>query len=210
MKKSIGGVNGLKVGLLYGGVSQEREVSLLTGKGVKEALENKGHEVIAIDFHPEKLEEIINLDVDVVFIGLHGKYGEDGSIQGLLDMLKIPYVGSGVLASSLAMDKYKAKQMFQAVGIPTAKDEQFYLTVDSDLDQVVEKIHSSFSFPFVIKPNREGLTVGLSVVKNETETLNALKMAMENDPFVLVEQFIDGMELTVPVLGRLDEERALP
>lgn len=200
----------MKIAVLYGGVSNEREVSISSSKGIIQALKNNGHDVLSIDFHPDRLEELIQLDVDLVFIGLHGKYGEDGSIQGLLDMLKIPYVGSGVLASSLAMDKYKAKQMFQAVGIPTAKDEQFYLTVDSDLDQVVEKIHSSFSFPFVIKPNREGSTVGLSVVKNETETLNALKKAMENDPFVLVEQFIDGMELTVPVLGRLDKERALP
>ena len=100
----------MKIAVLYGGVSGEREVSLSSGKGIIAALEKNGHEVIGIDFNPNQLQDIIQLDVDLVFIGLHGKYGEDGRIQGLLDMLGIPYVGSGVLASALAMDKAKAKQ----------------------------------------------------------------------------------------------------
>src|SRR5690625_2929830 len=94
----------MRVAVLYGGVSNEREVSISSSKGIVRALKNNGHDVIEIDFHPQKLHEIIALNVDVVFIGLHGKYGEDGSIQGMLDMLQIPYVGSGVLASALAMD----------------------------------------------------------------------------------------------------------
>lgn len=200
----------MKIAVLYGGVSNEREVSISSSKGIIQALKNNGHEVIGIDFHPERLDEIVALDVDVVFIGLHGKYGEDGSLQGLLDMLNLPYVGSGVLASSLAMDKYKAKRMFQSVGIPTAKDKQVYFTKDKDLDSMINDIHSSFSFPFVIKPNREGSTVGLTVVKSETDTGPALEKAFQSDTVVLVEQFIDGIELTVPVIGKQDEERALP
>ena len=107
----------MKIAVLYGGVSGEREVSLSSGKGIIAALEKNGHEVIGIDFNPNQLQDIIQLDVDLVFIGLHGKYGEDGRIQGLLDMLGIPYVGSGVLASALAMDKAKAKQIFNTESI---------------------------------------------------------------------------------------------
>ena len=95
----------MKIAVLYGGISGEREVSLASGKGIITALEKNGHNVVPIDFHPNKLEEIISLNVDLVFIGLHGKYGEDGKIQSMLEMLDIPYVGSGVLASALAMDK---------------------------------------------------------------------------------------------------------
>src|SRR5699024_7918232 len=107
------GVKKMKIAVLYGGISKEREVSISTSKGVMHALKNKGYKVIGIDFHPDKMEEIIQLDVECVFIGMHGKHGEDGCIQGLLDMLDIPYVGSGVLASSLAMNKTKAKELFK-------------------------------------------------------------------------------------------------
>src|SRR5690625_5752682 len=102
----------MKIAVLYGGTSGERDVSISTGKGVINALKANKHEVIAIDFDPQNLKNIVDLDVDLVFIALHGKYGEDGKVQSLLEMLSIPYVGSGVLASALAMDKYKAKQIF--------------------------------------------------------------------------------------------------
>lgn len=200
----------MKIAVLYGGVSNEREVSISSSKGIIQALKNNGHEVISIDFHPDKMNEIIALEVDVVFIGLHGKHGEDGAIQGLLDMLEIPYVGSGVLASSLAMDKHKAKQMFATANIPVAKDKQYHIRTRTNTEKIAKEINESFRFPFVIKPNREGSTVGLSIVKNADETERAIRKANESDPFILVEQFIDGMELTVPVLGRKDEEKALP
>lgn len=200
----------MKIAVLYGGVSNEREVSISSSKGIIQALKNKGHEVISIDFHPNKIAEITALDVDLVFIGLHGKHGEDGAVQGLLDMLEIPYVGSGVLASSLAMDKYKAKQMFATENIPVAKDKQYRITKKTNVQKVAKEINESFSFPFIIKPNREGSTVGLSVVKNANETEEAIRTANASDEFILIEQFIDGMELTVPVLGKMNEERALP
>lgn len=200
----------LKIAVLYGGVSGEREVSLSTGKGVMEALKRNGHDVIGIDFNPNKLEDIINLDVDLVFIGLHGKFGEDGSIQGLLDMLNIPYVGSGVTASSIAMDKAKAKQLFKMNGIPTAKGEVYHITGSEQTDEIVEDVNKKFEHPFVVKPNREGSTLGLTIVKEREQLKDAIDTASKSDEYILVEQFISGRELTVPVQGKIGEETALP
>lgn len=200
----------LKIAVLYGGVSKEREVSISSSKGIIDALKKNGHDVVAIDFHPERLHEIIELKVDLVFIALHGKFGEDGSIQGLLDMLNIPYVGSGVLASALAMDKYKAKQLFESVNIPTAKGKLYRIMDTTDVTEIVEDIVNNFSVPFVIKPNREGSTVGLTIVKKHDEINEAIERATESDEYILVEQFIKGKELTVPVLGKMNEETALP
>lgn len=200
----------MNIAVLYGGVSKEREVSISSSKGIIEALKNNGHNVVGIDFHPERLDEIIALDVDLVFIGLHGKFGEDGSIQGVLDMLGIPYVGSGVLASALAMDKDKAKQLFQTKNIPVAKGEKYRITGKTDIEKLAEEINQHFSTPYVVKPNREGSTLGLTIVREEKETVTALQQAMKSDEFILVEEFIKGMELTVPVLGKMNEEKALP
>lgn len=200
----------LKIAVLYGGVSKEREVSISSSKGIISALEKNGHEVTSIDFHPEKLEEVLQLQVDLVFIGLHGKHGEDGALQGLLDILDIPYVGSGVLASSLAMDKNKAKELFQQAGIPVAKGERYRITDQTDIQLLADEITAQFSVPFVIKPNREGSTLGLTIVQETSQVPKALEMAIQSDEYVLVEQFIDGKELTVPVMGKWREEEALP
>lgn len=200
----------LKIAVLYGGVSKEREVSISSSKGIISALEKNGHEVTSIDFHPEKLEEVLQLQVDLVFIGLHGKHGEDGALQGLLDILDIPYVGSGVLASSLAMDKNKAKELFQQAGIPVAKGERYRITDQTDIQLLADEITAQFSVPFVIKPNREGSTLGLTIVQETSQVPKALEMAIQSDEYVLVEQFIDGKELTVPVMGKWQEEEALP
>ena len=200
----------MKIAVLYGGVSKERDVSISSSKGIMKALEKNGHEVIGIDFHPDRLQEIIELQVDIVFIGLHGKFGEDGSVQGMLDMLDIPYVGSGVLASSLAMDKFMAKKMFASESIPVAKDERYYIKQESEIASVSEDIRAKFDVPFVIKPNREGSTLGLTIVTDELEIKAAIKNAMQSDAFILVEQFIKGKELTVPVIGKMGEESALP
>src|SRR5699024_10606463 len=105
--------------------TKERKVSLYAVKGIMKEVEGNGHEVIGIDLHPEKKEDLATLDVDLVFIGLHGKHGEDGRVQGLLDMLDIPYVGSGVLASALAMDKHKAKMLFEQQSIPVPKGKRY-------------------------------------------------------------------------------------
>lgn len=200
----------MKIAVLYGGISKEREVSLSTGKGIIKALKNNGHEVVPIDFHPARIYEIIQLDVDLVFIGLHGKYGEDGTIQGLLDMLKLPYVGSGVLASALAMDKAKAKEIFSLNDLPVAKSNVFTIHDVNHLESTVKKITQAFTPPFVIKPNSEGSTLGLTVVQKVDEIKEAIKTAAKSDHKILVEEFLDGKEITVPVLGRQGEEKALP
>lgn len=200
----------MKIAVLYGGVSGEREVSLSSGKGVIEALKKNGHDVTGIDFDPKKLEEIINLEADLVFIGLHGKYGEDGRIQGLLDMLEIPYVGSGVLASSLAMSKSQAKESFAASEIPVAKSEMFHVETEELVSNAVSRLKEKWQTPFVIKPNREGSTLGLTIVRDHKDIEEAVKYAAGSDTEILAETFIAGRELTVPVLGRRGEERALP
>jgi len=200
----------VKIAVLYGGISKERDVSISSSKGIMQALKNKGYEVIGIDFNPNKLDEVIGLDVDVVFIGMHGKHGEDGCVQGLLDMLNIPYVGSGVLASALAMNKSKAKELFAKAGIPVANGKQYRITRNMNIRALVNDIHEQFSFPFVVKPNREGSTLGLTVVQDEKETEAAIRRAIQSDHYILVEQYIDGVELTVPVMGKMGEEEALP
>lgn len=200
----------MKIAVLFGGISGEREVSLSSGKGIIDALKEKGHEVTGIDFHPNRLDEIINLNVDLIFIGLHGKFGEDGRIQGLLDMLGIPYVGSGVLASALAMDKAKAKHVFETNHIPVAESKTYPITANTDLDQLVQKINSAITPPFVIKPNREGSTLGLTVVTDLNQVKHAVENAALSDDTVLVEDFIKGKELTVSVLGLVGKEEALP
>ncbi|MGM8365322.1 D-alanine--D-alanine ligase [Virgibacillus sp. W0181] len=200
----------MKIAVLYGGVSKEREVSLSSGKGIIEALKQNGHEVVPIDFHPDKLEKIIELDVDIVFIGLHGKFGEDGTIQGLLDLLRIPYVGSGVLASALAMDKSKAKEIFSLNKIPVANSNVYTVNDATNIEEIAKQIKLNYTPPFVIKPNREGSTLGLTIIKNEEQINPAIQNAAASDDKVLVEEFLEGIEITVPVLGSIGKEQALP
>ncbi|WP_431799082.1 D-alanine--D-alanine ligase [Halobacillus andaensis] len=200
----------MKIAVLYGGVSGEREVSLSTGKGIIQALKNKGHEVTGIDFDPSKIDQLTRLKVDLVFIGLHGRFGEDGRIQGLLDMLDIPYVGSGVLSSALAMDKAKSKQIFAANNIPTAVSESYEVSRYNDCSHIAKKVKEKFSTPFVVKPNQEGSTLGLTIVKEEKQIDKAIEIASASDSVILVEEYVGGREVTVPVVGKEGEEEALP
>ncbi|WP_067725413.1 D-alanine--D-alanine ligase family protein [Oceanobacillus damuensis] len=200
----------MKIAVIYGGVSGEREVSLSSGKGIVNALRKKGHEVLEIDFNPDRLDDIINLKADLVFIGLHGKYGEDGRIQGLLDMLGIPYVGSGVLASALAMDKAKAKQVFMMNNIPLAKSEVYAISSNYGTESIAEEIKKTFKPPFVIKPNKEGSTLGLTIVTDRSQIAEAVSSAAASDDAILAEEFIKGRELTVAVMGPKGNEKALP
>ncbi|MCP3032699.1 D-alanine--D-alanine ligase [Halobacillus sp. A1] len=200
----------MKIAVLYGGVSGEREVSLSTGKGIIKALKNKGHEVIGIDFDPSKLKELLQLDVDLVFIGLHGRFGEDGKIQGLLDMLNIPYVGSGVLSSALAMDKAKSKQIFAAEGIKTARSQSYVINQFENTEEIARSVRDQFNVPFVVKPNQEGSTLGLTIVKEEQHIDKAIEVAAASDTVILVEDYVGGREVTVPVIGKQGSEQALP
>lgn len=197
----------MKIGVLYGGTSAEREVSLSSGKGVIEALKSKGHDVIGIDFIPSKemMNQIIDFNVDVVFIALHGRLGEDGRIQALLDLLQIPYVGSNVMSSALAMDKARSKKMFGLSGIRIAKE---ILLEKHSFDK--DTFKNNLPYPVVVKPNHEGSTIGLTIANNETELLTGIEAAFKHDDVVLLEQFISGKEVTVAVLGNKGEEKALP
>lgn len=202
------GVFLMRVAVLYGGISNEREVSINSGKGIMNALKKKGHEVIGIDFHPARLEEVIRLKnekVDIVFIGLHGRFGEDGRVQSLLDMLGLKYVGSNVLASALAMDKQRAKVFFKKAGIRVAKD---LLVTKKTFD--AETFDVPFSFPIVVKPNHEGSTIGLTIASDKEILLKGIEQAFEHDEEVLLEEFIKGRELTVAVMGEYKKEMALP
>lgn len=199
----------VRVVVLYGGDTAEREVSLRTGRGIMEALWAKGYDVVGIDFRPtrECLARLVQLQADVVYIALHGRYGEDGRLQGFLDLLGVPYVGSGVLASALAMDKARTKTLARQAGIRVAPDR---VIRREELDRVTPAaLAHELGLPLVIKPNREGSTVGLTVAQREEEIGSGLEQAARYDDTILVETFVPGVEVTVGVLG--DEQPvALP
>ncbi|MDP9036815.1 MAG: D-alanine--D-alanine ligase [Myxococcota bacterium] len=196
MKKS-------RVGVLMGGWSAEREVSLRTGEGVATALESRGHDVARIVWGGDQrpLDELLRTaEVDVVFNALHGRGGEDGCVQGLLEIMAIPYTGSGVLASALAMDKLKAKEMFRLHNVPTPP---YYVATRSDLG-ALEEAHASFGFPTVVKPRREGSSVGLSHARDLEELSAAIERALAYDDHALVERYVRGAEVHVGILeGRV-------
>ena len=184
-----------KVAVLFGGRSAEREVSLRSGAMVLNALRSRGVDAHPFDPQQQDLAALIAQKFDRVFIALHGRYGEDGTIQGALELLGIPYTGSGVLASALAMDKWRTKLVWQAAGIPTPRYE--LLTAESDLKAVVARL----ALPLMVKPANEGSSIGMSKVRAAGDLEEAYALAANYDRMVLVEQFIEGIELTAAVLG---------
>ncbi len=193
-----------KVGVLYGGRSAEREVSIMSGSGVLQALKSRGIDAHGFDPAERSLAELAAENFDCVFIALHGRYGEDGSLQGALEQLGIPYTGSGVMASSVGMDKITTKIIWLSKNIPTPK----YATVapGDDLDKVVAEL----GLPLIVKPPLEGSTIGITKVEQAEELEAAVALAAGFDETVLVEQFITGREFTVAVLGTGKDARALP
>lgn len=190
-----------RVGVVMGGSSGEREVSLRSGIAVAEALEARGHEVVRItlgdDLGPELLSTLRRARVEVVFLALHGRLGEDGCVQGLLELARIPYTGSSVLASALAMDKLKAKEMFRLHNVPTPPYYTAHVGDDrSDLDAT----HGSFGFPAIVKPRGEGSSLGVAKVGSLDELGPALDQAFEYDDAVIVERFVSGIEINVGIL----------
>jgi D-alanine-D-alanine ligase len=192
-----------RVGVLMGGWSAEREVSLRTGEGVAAALESRGRDVERIVWKQDGpgVDELLRAaHVDVVFLALHGRGGEDGCVQGLLELMGIPYTGSGVLASALAMDKLKAKEMFRLHNVPTPP---YYVATRTDLRDL-EAVHGSFGFPAVVKPRREGSSVGLSKAKDLRELADGIERALAFDESALVERFVRATEVHVGILdGRV-------
>jgi D-alanine-D-alanine ligase len=193
-----------RVGVLMGGWSAEREVSLHTGDGVASALESRGHDVARVIWTDDGtgLDELLRAaDVDVVFLALHGRGGEDGCVQGLLELMGIPYTGSGVLASALAMDKLKAKEMFRLHNVPTPP---YYVAGRADLD-ALEELHGSFGFPVIVKPRREGSSIGLGKAENLSELAEGVESALAFDDQALIERFVRSTEVHVAIL----DDRAL-
>ncbi len=225
----------MKIVVLLGGISPERNISLLSGRAFTFALRERGHTVVAVDpslgangvltdddlraatarevtaeelasFEPRKLVECIQGplfdNVDIVFIGLHGRYGEDGYVQSLLDLRGIPYTGSGMLASAIAMDKAMSKLLFAMAGIPSAH----WVTVDpkdADNETLLMEVLQEINGPLVVKPNDQGSTVGMTILDRPTvESLReAVLTAGQFSKLALIERYIGGRELTVPVLG---------
>ena len=184
-----------KVAVLLGGRSAEREVSLKSGGMVLRALRSRGVDAHAFDPRERNLADLIAEHFDRVFIALHGRYGEDGTIQGALELLGIPYTGSGVLASALAMDKWRTKLVWQAAGVSTPRYE--LLTAASDFPAVVARL----GLPLMVKPANEGSSIGMSKVVEAAALEEAYALAANYDSVVLAEQFITGVELTAAVLG---------
>ncbi|MBW2148052.1 MAG: D-alanine--D-alanine ligase [Deltaproteobacteria bacterium] len=183
----------LKVGVLMGGISAEREVSLNTGRCVIQALEQRGYEVIPVDVREDVAARLVGIKMDAAFNALHGKFGEDGGMQGLLEILRIPYTGSGVLASALAMDKVFSRQIFRQQGLPVP--ESVVLSTGSFDPGEMPPGPS-----WVVKPSREGSSVGVTIVKHPDQMDEARELAFRYDREILVEQYIDGREISVGVL----------
>ena len=185
-----------KVAVLLGGRSAEREVSLKSGGMVLQALRAAGVDAHPFDPRDRGLEDLARERFDRVFIALHGRYGEDGTMQGALELLGIPYTGSGVLASALAMDKWRTKLVWQAAGVPTPKYE--LLAADADFAAVAGRL----GLPIMVKPANEGSSIGMSKVRRAGDLDEAYALAANYDRVVIAEQFIDGSELTGGILGR--------
>ena len=197
-----------KVAVLMGGMSAEREVSLMSGSGVLKALQSKGVDAHAFDPAERDLSELKRKGFERCFIALHGRFGEDGTVQGALELLGIPYTGSGVMASAISIDKVMTKRVWIAEGIPTPK-YQLLRRGSYTRDQVVQ-IPDELGLPVIVKPAREGSSIGVSKVQGYSEMQEAVDAAAALDADVLCEQFVAGDEVTCPVLGTGDEAQALP
>lgn len=183
-----------KIGVLLGGLSAEREVSLKSGAAVHEALLAQGYDAVAIDVGRDLAQVLVRERVEVAFVCLHGRYGEDGAVQGVLELMGIPYTGSGVLASALAMNKIFAKQAFQAAGMTVAP----YRVLKRG--EPVPTADLAAALPCVVKPSQEGSSVGVSIVHSAGEIGAALETAFAYDAEILVEEFIRGAEVQVGIL----------
>lgn len=199
-------MNKKTVALLSGGISSERKVSLKGGDQVYAALDQQKYNILRYD-PASDIDRLIAdaAKIDVALIIMHGPYGEDGTIQGLLDLLKIPYQGSGVLGSALSMNKLVAKQLYEKAGLPVPP----YLCVNAADTIISKNVGQRLGWPVVVKPVQAGSSIGISIVSTETDLPEALKRAFAQDHWVLIEGYIDGIELTGGVIGN-DSLQALP
>ena len=197
-----------KVAVLMGGASAEREVSLMSGTGVLKALLSQGVDAHAFDPAERDVGELKREGFSRCFIALHGRFGEDGTVQGALELLGIPYTGSGVMASSISMDKVMTKRIWISEGIPTP---QYILLRRSALDRrAVIEVPDTLGLPVIVKPAREGSSIGVTKVVGYSGMTEAVALASQMDADILCEECIEGDEVTCPVLGSGDNARALP
>ena len=197
-----------KVAVLQGGSSAERAVSLMSGTGVLAALRSFGVDAHAFDPSERDLSELKRDGFTRVFIALHGRHGEDGTVQGALELMGIPYTGSGVMASAVAMDKVMTKRVWVAEGLPTPR--WVWLPPGGQAREEVIKVPDTLGLPLIVKPPREGSSIGITKVAGYSQMQTAVSLAAQYDADVLCEEFIDGIELTCPVLGQGATAQALP
>ncbi len=197
-----------KVAVLLGGRSAEREVSLMSGGGVLAALRSQGVDAHAFDPAERELAELKREGFVRVFIALHGRHGEDGTVQGALELMGLPYTGSGVMASAIAMDKVMTKRVWVAEGLPTPRWQ--WLAPEHQAREDVMAVPDAIGLPLIVKPPREGSSIGITKVSGYSQMQDAVALAAKYDADVLCEEFIDGIELTCPVLGQGASARALP
>ncbi|HET9643986.1 MAG TPA: D-alanine--D-alanine ligase, partial [Burkholderiaceae bacterium] len=201
--KSLG-----RVAVLMGGTSAEREVSMMSGTGVLTALKAQGVDAEAFDPAEHELSQLKLQGFDRCFIALHGRHGEDGTVQGALELLGIPYTGSGVLASAIAMDKVMTKRVWTAERLPTPR--WVWLTPDEQTRERVRTVPDALGLPLIVKPPREGSSIGITKVIGYSDMADAVALSTQYDPDVLCEEFIEGEEVTCPVLGEGAGAKALP
>ena len=206
--KEIEYLKSKKVLVLYGGWSREREVSLRSGKRVFESLKGMGFDVSALDMGKDFYERIKEISPDVVVIMLHGKPGEDGTVQGVLELMGIPYTGSGVLASAIGMNKIATKRLLIEENLPTPP--YFYDPFEKNPEKLREKVLENLNLPVVVKPVEEGSSLGVHIVKDEDELLNVIEVELVEFGSFYFEKFIKGKSVTVGVLGTGEESFALP
>jgi D-alanine-D-alanine ligase len=197
-----------KVAVLMGGDSAEREVSLMSGGGVLKALLSQGVDASAFDPAHTDLSELRSEGFERVFIALHGRHGEDGTVQGALELLGIPYTGSGVMASAICMDKVMTKRVWLAEGLPTPR--WVWLGRDEQTHERIRELPDRLGLPLIVKPPREGSSIGITKVLGYSQMQDAVTLATQYDPDLLCEEFIEGSEFTCPVLGAGTDARALP
>jgi D-alanine-D-alanine ligase len=197
-----------KVAVLMGGDSAEREISLMSGGGVLAALRSQGVDAQAFDPSQRPLQALKDEGFARCFIALHGRHGEDGTVQGALELLGIPYTGSGVMASAIALDKVMTKRVWSAEALPTPR--WVWLAPEGQQRERVRRVPDELGLPLIVKPPREGSSIGVTKVAVYSQMHDAVTLAANYDPDVLCEEFIDGEEVTCPVLGDGATARALP
>lgn len=197
-----------KVAVLMGGDSAEREISLMSGRGVLAALQSQGVDAHAFDPAERELAALKHEGFARCFIALHGRHGEDGSVQGALELLCIPYTGSGVMASAIAMDKVMTKRVWLAEGLPTPR--YVWLAPEEQTHERIRTVPDELNLPLIVKPPREGSSIGVTKVQGYSQMGDAVRLSAQYDPDVLCEEFIAGDEVTCPVLGSGANAQALP